>query len=403
MKISVALLFLIAISIGCRSASAVELGGVEVHGFVSQGFLVGSKENNAISSDSGKGSFHYNEFGLNFTKQITDELHIGMQLFAQDRGSYGKDKITIDWGFADYHFKDWLGIRAGKIKNPIGLYGETLDVDLLRTFVVMPQTIYYDDMRDTYIATTGGEVYGSVPLGNAGNAAYRFLIGTVSPTTDDGTAMRLNSIFGRSLPGNPVVKIDEINAKTVYSSSLEWNTPVQGLRLQGSYYVAGIDGHADSNSSASPLQSFTWGLHDYTRRIASIEYTWQDLVLAGEYEWFDYTSVSSLSTPSKSKGEQWYVSASYRLTDKIEAGAYYTEYFDPDDRDGSLYHASTGLPAHNKYFKDTAMALKFDPVNNLALKLEGHLITGSNILDAQNYPTASKNSFLFATKVTISF
>lgn len=69
---------------------------------------------------------------------------MGMQLFAFDRGNYGRDKVTIDWAYGDYRVNDWLGFRAGKVKIPLGLYNEARDNDALRTFIFLPQQAYFD-------------------------------------------------------------------------------------------------------------------------------------------------------------------------------------------------------------------------------------------------------------------
>lgn len=394
------------IAASCTTASAVELGGVDIHGFASQGFLKGTKENNFISNNSGKGSFNFNEFGVNFSKQITPELRLGMQFFAQDRGSYGKDKITLDWAYADYSYKDWLGVRAGKIKNPIGLYGDTRDTDSLRTFVLLPQPIYDDANRDVFIASNGIELYGYVPLGPVGALSYRAIVGTTMPTTDDGTALRIGSGFTTSLTGTAgisSVKVSDISVDTVYVHSLEWKTPLDGLRLATSGYHTSVHGTATSNATAAAFQNLKWDLNNYDRYVFGGEYTWRDLVIAGEYDITDFDTVV-LGTTTKRKNDSWYLSAAYRITDWLEAGAYYTErYQDRDDRDGSKYAAATGFPAHNNYHKDAAMTLRFDPIQNVVVKVEGHLIDGTALLDASEFGTAGKESFLFAAKVTASF
>jgi hypothetical protein len=400
------------IAASCTAASAVELGGVDIHGFASQGFLKGTRENDFVSSNSGKGSFNFNEYGVNFSKQILPELRLGVQFFAQDRGSYGKDKITLDWAYGDYRFQDWLGVRVGKIKNPLGLYGETRDTDSLRTFVLLPQPIYVDALRDTFIATNGIDLYGNVPLGPVGKLSYQALVGAVTPTTDEGSAMRVGSSFTSALSGTAginSVKVTDISADTVYVQSLEWSPPLDGLRLAASRFQANLHGTAVTDAAATApasLKNLQWDINMYTRYVMGAEYTWKDLVVAGEYDLTDLDQVA-LGKTTQSKSDSWYLSAAYRLTDWFEAGAYYTErYTDRDDRDGSKYaaaNAAKGLPAHNRYHKDTALTLRFDPMQNVVVKVEGHLIDGTALLDASEFKTAGKESYLFATKVTVSF
>ena len=86
---------------------------VQIHGFLSQGYLKSSANN--YLADTEDGTFQFNEFGINFTTDLADGLHMGMQLFARDLGSLGNDDVIIDWAYADYFYKSWLGIRiAGR-------------------------------------------------------------------------------------------------------------------------------------------------------------------------------------------------------------------------------------------------------------------------------------------------
>src|SRR5579872_2092424 len=132
---------------------------VEVHGFVSQGFIL-TNGNNYLANDTKHGSFQFSEIGLNFTKQITDRLRAGVQLFAQDLGPTGNYNAKMDWFYLDYRFADWLGVRAGRVKIPFGFYNEVNDVDSARLPVLLPQSVYPLQNRNYLLAQTGGEVYG---------------------------------------------------------------------------------------------------------------------------------------------------------------------------------------------------------------------------------------------------
>jgi len=96
---------------------------LQIHGFASQGVLKTSA-NNYLSPDSRRGTADFNEFGLNVSDRVTPDLTVGLQLFARDLGNQGNDTLTLDWAYGDYHWRDWLGLRAGKIRLPLGLYNE---------------------------------------------------------------------------------------------------------------------------------------------------------------------------------------------------------------------------------------------------------------------------------------
>ena len=135
----VAELFFISLILVCLSLSTLHAGNedVDIHGFISQGYLKTTRNN--YIADSTDGTFQFNEMGLNFTTRPMDKLIIGAQFFARDFGSVGNDQIQIDYALADYRFTDYFGVRAGKLKNPMGLYSEYRDIDMLRTCIILPQ------------------------------------------------------------------------------------------------------------------------------------------------------------------------------------------------------------------------------------------------------------------------
>ena len=89
----------------------------------------------------------------------------------------------------------------------------------------------------------------------------------------------------------------------------------------------------------------------------SIEYTWNNLVVAGEY----YTQKFDQEMGGIARNwtaESYYVSASYRFTDLFSVGAYYSIYYpDKDDKDGDALVA-VGRPDHKAWEKDLVLSLR---------------------------------------------
>src|SRR3954466_8285180 len=84
----VSLAALIALPTVARADNAGEGSSplpIEIHAFVSQGFIK-STSNNYLAEHSTKGSFEFTEVGINFSKQLTDRMRAGMQLFTHDLG-----------------------------------------------------------------------------------------------------------------------------------------------------------------------------------------------------------------------------------------------------------------------------------------------------------------------------
>lgn len=136
---------------------------VQVHGFFSQGY-VHTDENNWLTMNTSDGSAAMTDFGLNLSTAVTDKLRIGAQGYDRNLGQLGQYHPSLDWALVDYRFKNWFGVRGGKVKTTIGLYNDTQDLDFLRPFALLPQGMYPADLRDATIAHVGGDVYGNIPL-----------------------------------------------------------------------------------------------------------------------------------------------------------------------------------------------------------------------------------------------
>ena len=113
---------------------------VTMHGFFTQGFML-SNDNNFITADTSQGTFKMTDGALNIGTNLTDKLHVGGQVYDRYIGRLGKGEVQLDWAYADYRMKDWLGFRGGKIKTALGLYNDTQDMDFLHTWALLPQSI----------------------------------------------------------------------------------------------------------------------------------------------------------------------------------------------------------------------------------------------------------------------
>jgi len=293
--------------------------------------------------------------------------------------------VVLDYAQAEYTFNDYLGIRAGRIRRPQGIYNDIQDVDVARTFVLLPQGIYDARWRDFYASLDGGEFFGTIPLQRAGSLTYEIYGGMVNPSLDGGAALQIRD----SLPASG--HLDSIDSAAEFGGQLWWNTPVDGLR----FGVAG--GVVPVFNFNTTIQIPGGSIHPNNRNEAvfqqySAEYLWRAWTFQSELYFRDYYPESAAPDTHLLT---WYGSAAYRFNKWFEAGGYYTEYYgDTHQSDNSLF-----------YQKDAALALRCDVTEWWTFKIEGHYIRGTGLLeDTANNPVQNGNGWwMLDLKTTFSF
>jgi len=403
---------------GLGPAHAVEFGPVDIHGYISQGYLKSSDNDFLVASE--KGSSEFDEVGVNFATNVSDKLRLALQLSARALGPTGENQVYLDWGFADYNWQNELGLRMGRIRMPQGLYNEIRDTDMLRTWILMPQSIYSESYRQFKEASDGASIYGTINASLMGTLEYQAVAGTLTMRNDDLT----NAIYEKAcmpflLLGQTITG-DEINASSriFYTGQILWNTPLDGFRLS----ATGMDGKVDLTvPSGTEVRDVGGGrlvMLEFPERTMGVdvldivfsgEYKWRDLTLAAEYEMLkfkinyhepdlgpDYGGWYTLSDQ-----ENYYVSIAYRFTDWLEIGSYYgVHYFDKDDKDGERFEA-IGLPDYASWQKDACFTTRFDINPSWCFKLEYHLMNGA--ARVYDLAEAKEDWSLYGAKVSFSF
>src|SRR5271154_5581163 len=215
---------------------------VQVHGFVSQGFIY-TDDNNWLTMNTSQGSAGFTDFGLNMSSQVTDRFRIGAQGYDRNLGQLGQYHPSLDWAVADYRFKSWLGGRAGKVKTTLGLYNDTQDEDFLHTFALLPQSVYPTDIRDATIALLGGDIYGTISLKrHLGQLSYTVYAGHRRDSIYSGYPYYLSS-FGAEITSFGGLQ---------YGADLRWNTPLKGLLIGVSRLNGNITGKGSVTNPFNP-------------------------------------------------------------------------------------------------------------------------------------------------------
>ncbi len=412
-KLSLLFCLLLMIFVYCPLATAFDVEEINIHGYVSQGYLKTDENNYLVNSYDG--SFEFTELGINFSKQF-DKLRVGLQLLSRDLGEFGNNEIKLDWAMGDYHFKDYLGIRVGKIKIPLGFYNQGRDVDMLRLPVMLPAAVYDEGNRDNVGSYQGVGLYGYTDCPVLGEFDYEFYYGVMNSPIDSiwvkGTQEKMAAQISAMLHSSSISsRINSISTEYTIGGAMRW-TPFDGLRLGITYSRSELDVNGTIN--LSPVVSSTLLLDiDSRRTVYSAEYTWNNFTFAGEYLFAELTSSGVMVMPdgsiqprplNKDESIGWYLQTSYQITEKFAAGIYYSEFYaDKNDKDG-LGQSAVGNPDYAAWHKETVALLRYDMSDNLIVKGEVHFIDGiAQIYKFNNPDGREKDWNLYALKATFSF
>ena len=363
---------IIALAAGLFAASglhaqfnfAVDGHQVQVHSFFEQGFGY-SNDNNFLTMKTSQGSLAMTDGGANVGVTLSDHFRVGAQVYFSNVGQLGNWRPQLDWAVADYRFKEWLGVRAGKVKTSLGLYNDTQDMNFLYTWALLPQSIYPTDLRDVTIAHTGGDLYGHFGIGKGGSLAYTAYAGFSADSKYSGY------YFNTQDNGIPISR----QTRNMIGADVRWTTPVEGLMLGSSWMrqrmatdgtitaAYGVPFRVDTRPPALILAEYA----DYTRG---------RLHLAAEYrrhsEEIYFQSAIPGSAGFVNLGEKgFFVSAAWRLTKKLEVGTYHSRYF--------VDQAEDPGPA-STHIRDQVFTARVDLTRFWNVKIEGHFMDGTGDL-----------------------
>lgn len=343
----------------------------QIHGLLSEGYVY-TNDNNWLTMNTSKGSFAMTDGAANISTRVTDKLRIGAQVYDRNFGQLGHWQPELDWAYADYRFTDWFGVRGGKVKTTLGLYNDTQDQDFLRVFALLPQSVYPTDLRDSTIAHTGGDVYGTMGMKKGGSLSYTVFAGHRSDTHYGGYIYMLETVG--------------INYNTYgglqYGADLRWTTPLKGFLVGASDMQGDIEGIGTwtySNAFFGGTGYTTIPTEEHSRNDKTTQvygqYTIGNLTLDAEYRryWRDeiiFSGYDEVQTDIKGM----YLAGSYRLNKRFAFGAYYSRFTDVYGDPPAPILTNTSGPDHHLY--DKVVTVRYDMSRNWNVKVEGHFMDG---------------------------
>ncbi len=133
-----------AIAMAASSASAIQFdgfltAGASWHDDENENRYIGSLGDRGIQNDA---SFETDtRFGLQISSDIAEDMSVVAQLLGT--GVNGNFDAIVEWAYIDYKATDWLSIHTGKIKQPVYLVNDYVEVGYAYPWIRPPVEVYY--------------------------------------------------------------------------------------------------------------------------------------------------------------------------------------------------------------------------------------------------------------------
>jgi hypothetical protein len=356
------------------SVQAQELGhGVQAHGFIDQS-LVHTSDNNVGGESDDSLTSELREMGANLSWRPNPDWLVSGQVLARWAGEADRGKLRLDYGFVDRTLiatgDSQMGLRLGKIKNPYGFYNTTRDVAHTRPGIIMPQSVYPDQMRNFFLAAPGFSLYGNSE-NDHGNISWQ--ISALRPEVDDPS---LEYVF---LIGDRAGRFDGKNSwlsQFMFDMDGRWRMGLSLGEMKMGYKPSAFGDIEIAGNHRLP----TW--------VLSLEHNTEDWSFTAEYGQTKVDASGYRIFNTNHTTEAMYAQATRRIANGWQGYLRYDVlYFDKDDRDGAGFSARLRLPAYSRFAKDWVLGVRRD-IDSLALSAELHSVDGTAWLAQSDNPTA---------------
>ena len=331
--------------LGAFAAHAEDL--VQVHGF--GGWSYGRSQDLSFLGATTIGNADNAQFALNVTAKPYERLNIVAQANLR---STQANEVDLDYAFAEWVASDRVKLRIGRVKHPLGLYGEIYDVGTVRPFQYLPRSIYGED-GFTAKAYNGAGLTGLLRSGQwelqydvyGGEIDGDYALPLPPPSTQ--LVVDLNGTSFRNIG---------FRYRDVIGGRLHVTTPVDGLMLGASAYRA----QDDFITSANHYKV------NRTAIIGSAEYARGPAVVRAEWGRGDSKKLHV--------HEGGYVEASWRVTPKWQlAGRYDKLEFDPI----AFPNSFLGVLGQIKDHEDIAVGVNYWLNSNFVVRVNYHMTEGN--------------------------
>ena len=365
----------LALSAATAGAQGLTPQNVEIHGFGSWNSGATNNSNLYLGAQN-RGSSRNSIAGITLTGHMDEKLSFITQVKFDFSGT---TQTTLDYVFAQYDFRDYLKLRAGQVKQPFGLYTETIDIGTTRPFIEAPMAVY-GPTANIAEAYRGIGLTGNIPAFMGMSFDYDIYGGGLNrdeyePTLDAYRVMQGYRPWTAVSDGVGTELTDQ-----TYGGRLMLNLPIAGMRIGSSGY--------HGNTAEFPIP----GRGDVQTIVHSFEYVANRFALRSE--------VLREMESDHDRQNGWYYEGAYRLIGGLQVAGLYD-------------HATTHLKGKKRgcaapcsdypelgksllYHKEEAAGLNYYFSPSFVMKLSYHHIEGNRFAQPNRDDLVAKLSTAYA-------
>ncbi len=349
---------------------------LQLQGFAAQSLITTSRNNFFGKTHDALGT-GFTEAGVNGIWQPHDDLLVAGQVLYRRAGKSDREGVRLDYLQAVWQFwqtaRGGLEMRAGKIKIPYGLYNETRDVPFTRPSILLPESVYFDTVRNFALAAPG------VGLNAHWRNTYgewRANLAAVRPGRLD--AATEANFLGAAQPGH-------LQSDASYAVQLRWSS-TDGTTLAA---LSWVDARAAYHPAPGDLLGP--GTLRFAPWVLSLQKRLDTLTLTAEYA-RAHIRLDNFSPPIgvNATTRAWYLQGAWRFHSRWEGLLRYDSIISP--LKNNPLDAFTGNPYYSRYGKDWTVGLRWDVTPKVMLRAELHHVTGTVWLPALDNPVPALES-----------
>lgn len=323
-------------------------------------YLAGSGENEVEAENV--------DLSINVSARPLEDIRIVGEIFFAKGAATGEleeEEVELDLAFVEWDVRESVKLQFGRSRVPFGIYGDVIEVGVLRPLFFLPQSIYGDTgfMAEAY---DGVGALGQLAAGDGWELRWNLYGGAMT------TSLRSGAFAEGEPEGEEGEEAEESDLEKLLGGRLVLQTPLEGLSFGASAYSA-----EPQESVFSSGTEPEWGDHTVVGVHGEFDrHPWLLRAEGGRHTIVDADIDSFYLEAARFLGERWQLAARYDTTE-VDWDTPLPPYFDP-----LLEHEETAVSLNYWFGRALVLRLGYQ-------RVEGNLLARATTLSLADLVTGS--------------